>query len=273
MTPIILTAYNRWDTLCKTLHSLRMCTDFSKTPLLVYSDGGDVRKVRNGLKLLQNYLPNLEVIERTKNIGLKANSIGAILETFNKYDKCILIPDDVEVSRDFILFHNWALREYEENPDIMFTMGYSPFNDEPIYKTRKLQEGVGLWEAKFPMLTCDIKTACSDKKEMKAFGKIDSAYPDMLKSSMYGLNQSWMIMLNYEMFTQNKFCISPGRNKVRHIFTDSENCKEKDKRKFNQKLNEGWDNIPYKDTGNKWNIFKKTTRFLKHSYYKFKYET
>ena len=71
---------------------------------------------------------------KEKIFGTKKNIVNAINETFKKFNKIIVIEDDLILSKSFLYFMNFCLNNYKDKKKIWHINGWSyPFY-EKIYK-------------------------------------------------------------------------------------------------------------------------------------------
>ena len=114
--PIALIAYNRADTLKKTIQSLEKNKDIKNAEIYIFSDGPqenllDKKRV-NKVRSLINNIKNLNIKRKffyKKNHGLKKNILGGINYVLKKNSKVIVIEDDLIFSPYFYLYMNNAL--------------------------------------------------------------------------------------------------------------------------------------------------------------------
>ena len=64
-------------------------------------------------------------LERYLNYGLKKNILEGINCVFKKYDKIIILEDDLEISKQFLEIINKLLFKYEKSENIYSIAGYS----------------------------------------------------------------------------------------------------------------------------------------------------
>lgn len=151
LAPIIVFAYDRPDHLCKTLSALAKNNLANESELFIYCDGinriedwnlktGGFNSTEELLAEYNSYVLRVEksrvvahaatgfkkvtIIEREKNIGLKANIIGAVTEIVNKYGRVITLEDDIVTSPGYLRFMNEALEMYKDDEQVMHISGY-----------------------------------------------------------------------------------------------------------------------------------------------------
>jgi len=269
MIPIILTAYNRLDSLKRTIESLSNCYYFDKDDLTVYLDGGKNQKDWQIIYKVYEYLSlaKIKVDEMvSKNLGLRENSLRAINTALLKHDKIIFVQDDMQFSRDFLQFMDWALNEFENRKDIMFVTGYSHIEQPTCYLTTLLAGGLGIWRDKY-----------SEKYNLypnyKIFARHTAPlFANNLRNILEGKSDAFMALLCYAMHFKHARCLHPNGNKVKYLVSDSTNSSKRDAKKFNRLLYTGFSKVLTENNDAqiqirnsktyKWSILKRFTRWI-----------
>lgn len=278
MIPIIITCYNRLDTLEKTLDSLFKCDGSQDRKILAYLDGGKDKEDWNKVYKIYEYLNSRGINIRPRmidNVGLRKNSLFAINESLREHDKIIFIQDDMEFSRDFLTYMDWALNEFEDRKDIMFVSGYSHIYYPKCYLSPLIADGLGIWKKKSNINL--MRNYNPEPVEYDFFANYTTpAFASYLKDIVTGKSDAFMMLLAYQMFIRKARCLHPSGNKVRYMVRNSTNCKEKDKKRLNQLLFTGFNreldesNTAYnyiKETKNyKWGILKRITRYINQKF-------
>ena len=131
--PVVIFSYDRPDHLSQTLAALAKNDLASESELFLFCDGAKesasqeqkVRIQRNReVAHAASGFKCVTVIEREKNIGLKANIVGAITEIVNKYGRIITLEDDIVTSPGYLRFMNEALELYNDDEQVMHISGY-----------------------------------------------------------------------------------------------------------------------------------------------------
>lgn len=138
LTPVVLFVYNRLDHVKETVNALKKNEEAETTELIVFADGAkedsseeDKQKVRSvkdyvrGIKGFKNVL----IYERESNYGLAKSIIQGLNQVFERYDKAIILEDDIVVSKCFLRYMNSALDKYAENKKVYAVTGYSYIHD------------------------------------------------------------------------------------------------------------------------------------------------
>ena len=116
--PVIIFCYRR--KIDKLIRSLLKNKEVKKTDLFIFSDGfksetdkKDVLNVRKYLKKIKGF-KSVNIIERIKNKGLANSIIEGTSQIINKFDKTIILEDDLVVSPYFLHFMNNSLKFYQK---------------------------------------------------------------------------------------------------------------------------------------------------------------
>ena len=245
MTPIIVFAFNRRDSLEKTIESLLRNDEAKESDLYVFVDGprtdkqGESEKVESVRQFVANIqgFKTLHYSFSDTNKGLAPSIIGGVSQVIDKHGKVIVVEDDLIVSQSFLRYMNEMLDCYENDPRIMQVSGYGcklkKTDNYPwdIYLNERAHSWTwGTWKDRWASVDWDVmdfETLKSSHKLQKAFCKRGSDLYKMLKGCMEGKNKSWYIRFNYSMYKQHKYAICPIRSLVRNEgFTDdATNCK------------------------------------------------
>ena len=128
--PIAIFAYNRLDILKKTLKFLKKNSIFYKSKIIFFIDGPKNNKDKKDVNSVREFLlknsetSNAQIIFNKKNIGLSNNITRGLDFIFKNYDKCIILEDDILVSKDFLRVMNFYLNYYKKEKNIVSIEGY-----------------------------------------------------------------------------------------------------------------------------------------------------
>ncbi|MGR6775457.1 hypothetical protein ACU6VG_06075 [Sphaerotilus sulfidivorans] len=138
VAPVVVFAYNRADHIYRLLLSLseNYLAEISK--VFVYIDGpkreGDVAAVNNVFDVVNNFsekFGEFNVYKSDHNRGLAKLIISGVGDIVNKYGRVIVLEDDLVLSKEFLVFMNKCLVEYENDERVMHISGYSyPVNND-----------------------------------------------------------------------------------------------------------------------------------------------
>lgn len=242
ISPIIIFTYNRLDHLNTLIRSLKKNPLFEKSKVLVFSDGPKNEIDKKKIEKIRVYLKkklisrNSEIIERPSNYGLSKNIIDGINHTFKKYDKIIILEDDLEVSPFFLNYMNDALDLYANSENVSSISGYmypiEPTKFSSNYFFLKIIEswGWGTWKRawnNFEKNSLILKKQIDKKKLANQFNFGSGiSYYKMLEDNINGLNDSWAVRWYASTFLKNMYTLFPSKSFVKNIGIDNsgENC-------------------------------------------------
>lgn len=238
LAPIVLFVYNRpWHSR-QVLESLsgNFLADVSK--LYIYADGPKANvteeqlyKINETRNLIREkkWCKEIEIIERSENMGLANSIITGVTEIVNKYGKVIVLEDDFVTSVGFLKYMNKALSLYEKEESVMHISGYM----FPVKK--KLPEtffynatsiwGWGTWQRAWKGFSSDAKNIldeinASDRLQEFTYNNLNG-FDAMLRKRIGGLNESWDVCWHSSVFLLNGFCLHPHKSLVRNIGNDN----------------------------------------------------
>lgn len=237
LAPIVLFCYNRPHLLQHTLDSLLANPLSKQSDLYVFVDGPKANDTAENVKNIQevrkiiNELNGFNSIYkqfRENNLGLVENVKQGIQFIFEKFDKVIVLEDDLLFSRDFLEFMNNGLDYYQANLSIGSISGYS-FGYEKIncdttlfFTNRHSSWGWGTWKNRWENIDWEIsdhKQFFMDKIRINKFENAGKDFIPMLKKSLLGLNNSWAIRWNYHNYKLNRYCVVPKFSKINNSGT------------------------------------------------------
>ena len=128
--PIALFAYNRPWHLRQTVEALLKNSGAGQSNLFIFSDGPKngktveiVEEVRQYIKTITGF-KSLTIIERHENYGLGKSIIDGVTVVCDKYNKVIVLEDDLVTSNFFLKFMNDGLKWYESEERVASVHGY-----------------------------------------------------------------------------------------------------------------------------------------------------
>lgn len=135
LAPIVLFVYNRIDHTKKTIEALQRNILANESELYIFSDGartGDEEKVKEVRKYIKHIsgFRNVQIKEREENWGLAKSVIAGTTEIIKKYNRVIVLEDDIICAPDFLKFMNWGLDKYQDEPKVFEVTGYSYLIEE-----------------------------------------------------------------------------------------------------------------------------------------------
>lgn len=229
LSPIVIFTYRR-DDVKKVINSLLKNELAKESDLIIYSDGNknqddlkDIIKVRKYLHSITGF-KSVSILESQTNKGLAKSIISGVTEIINKYEKIIVLEDDLIVSRDFIQFMNDALTYYENNENIWSISGYGPnipslkSYDKDLYLgVRSSSWGWASWKDRWKKIDWEIKDfeeIQNSKDLQKKFNLGGNDLYKMLELQMLGKIDSWAIRWCYNQFKFNQYTVYPRLSKI-----------------------------------------------------------
>lgn len=233
LSPICLFTYARLDETKKTVQALQANYLAKQSDLFVFSDGPrndsakpKVEAVRDYLKTIKGF-KTVSVLESSYNRGLADSIINGVSKIIEKYEKVIVVEDDLITSFNFLDFMNQALTFYEKNPKIFSISGYSfdlpslkDFSKDFYLGYRASSWGWGTWRDQWKKVDWGVRDYSSFKwnpLQQVSFMRGGSDMPRMLKNQMRGKIDSWAIRWCYQQFKNEQFSIFPSRSKIQNI--------------------------------------------------------
>lgn len=242
-------------TLCRSEHFIRLVESLKKNPWAKYSvlyiavDFPSSEKYQNGRMRILQYLEetdlsvfnSVNVIKRDRNFGAIENGDRLIQMVFEKYDRLILLPDDIDVSPNFIEYMDKCLDRYEDDSDVIAICGYSyPIDWKVSDRATCLKQnvncavwGIGYWKNKYNTISEELKNgdilSAFPKilREKSYLNMIDACSREYIEAACYKwcYGRQWMfkmtdIALRAYLAVKGKYAVSPVISKVRNYGFD-----------------------------------------------------
>lgn len=229
LAPIVIFTYRR-DDVKKVINSLLKNELSKQTDLIIYSDGNknqddlkDIKNVRKYLRTISGF-KSISIFESQVNKGLAKSIINGVTETINKYDKIIVLEDDLIVSKDFIQFMNEGLDYYEKTENIWSISGYAPnlpymkdYDKDLYLALRSSSWGWASWKDRWNKIDWEINDFEQIKNSKELQNKFNQGGNDlykMLELQMLGKIDSWAIRWCYNQYTFNQYTVYPRLSKI-----------------------------------------------------------
>ena len=255
LAPIVLFAYVRLNILKKTINNLKK-SDLSKlSNLYIFSDGyksnldkKNVNNVRRYLKKIKGF-NKIKIILRKKNLGLAKNIIQGVTEVIQKYEKVIVLEDDIFVSPNFLNFMNVSLDKYKNEKKIWHINGWNydlkfPKSNYNTFFCRGMYcWGWATWKNRWKKYKKNPKYLIKkwSKNKIKKFNFDNSTnyWSQIIRNYNKSIN-TWAVFWYSSIFNNKGLCLSPVESLTKNIGNDNfsthqinrENSENKISKKF-----------------------------------------
>ncbi len=254
--PIALFVYNRLPHVKQVIQAIKKNPLSRKSTIYIFSDFSDVKAEKEKIDKIRKFLKKIDgfkkkiIVERKTNLGTSKNIVSGLNHIFEKYNKCIIIEDDILISKNFLTQMNYFLQKFKNIKNIASIEGYMyPINFDKSKPEYFLIKGSGCWGwATWKKSWKHYER--SAKKLVKKFEKnkilihefdFYSSYPffKMLKKQLKA-NNSWAIKWAASNFLKGRYTIYFKNSLVKNIGLDGTgvNCKvnyELNQKKFTSK--------------------------------------
>jgi hypothetical protein len=250
--PILLFVYNRPGYTRITVESLKKNEFASESELFIYSDGAKseqdkilVSEVRNYIKTINGFR-KVTIIESNGNKGLALSITSGVTEILNKYDRAIILEDDLELSPFFLKYMNESLSVYEKEEDVISIHGYVYPIKKKLPETFFLKGadcwGWATWERGWKLYENDAEKLLKEirKKSLQKEFDFNSSHPytKMLEQQIKGEIDSWAIKWHASAFINDKLTLYPGKSLVKNIGTTGSSTHFSDTKVFDVNLSD-----------------------------------
>ncbi|WP_158141231.1 glycosyltransferase [Vibrio furnissii] len=234
LAPVLLFCYDRLDNLRETINELKKNHLANHTPLIIYSDGPkshnkkNVEEVREFLHDVNGFL-SVTIVENSSNLGLANSVIKGVTEVLEKYDRVIVLEDDIVTNRFFLSYMNSALFEHSENEKISSITGFN-YNlnvSEDIscfLYPRSSSKSWATWRRAWNNIEFNIDKLISKwgrEKVNKDISKFGDDLPLLLSMQENNKVDSWAIRFCINQIMNDCYTLYPNRSYVKDIGDDS----------------------------------------------------
>ncbi|MEJ5283473.1 MAG: glycosyltransferase family A protein [Brevinematales bacterium] len=244
LAPIVLFVYNRLEHTKQTIEALQNNTLAAQSELFIYSDGPkneatyeSVQEVREYINQIKGF-KELHIIMRESNYGLTKNIASGVTEIINKYNRVIVLEDDIVTSKYFLEFMNDALNYYEDKKEVWHISGYnypvSIRTEEDTYFSSLMDcWGWATWKDRWQYFSLSRKILWKilflpgeQRKKFDLWGA--EIFMDQLYLNLLGLINTWAIFWYAQIFLNSGLCLHPAKSLINNIGHDKsgENCEE-----------------------------------------------
>jgi len=233
--PIVVFGYNRPEHLSKTLRAIEDNPIAAASDVYIFLDGPKLGDENNTsvkecfeVAILNYRFGSTTVTSRPSNLGL-AKSIRTGLDSiFDKFDRVIVIEDDIILAHHALKFLNEGLTHYQSNQNISCIHSYQYPVAEKLSGCVTLRGadcwGWATWRDRWTSTSFDslsLRNQLLSQKLVQDFD-LDGAmdYFSMLENQILGKVDSWAICWHASMFLQNRVCVYPPESLSKNIGSD-----------------------------------------------------
>lgn len=238
LAPIVLFVYNRPKHTLRTLQALFSNDLADQSELFIYCDGArknssieDIENIKEVRKIVasKKWCKKVHIVGRKENWGLKENIIDGVTYIVNKYNKIIVLEDDLETSKYFLRYMNDALSMYEDEESVMHISGYVPFVNMSLPETYFLRYmscwGWATWKRAwnhYDKNTIYLHDSIKSDKLVNSFN-IAGSYKNLfeqLEKNLDGRLNTWAINWYASIFLKKGLCLYPKVSLIKNIGLD-----------------------------------------------------
>ncbi len=240
LAPIVLFVYNRPEHTRACLESLERNELAAESEVYIFADGAkpgsedSVAAVREVIARAWRF-KRVTIEASEQNRGLAANVIAGVTSTLERYDRVIVLEDDLIVSPYFLRFMNDALEVYKDEPKVGHIQACD-FTQDPALPDTFLIKFTGSWgwatwrrawqyfNPNGQELLARFEANKALSREFDFNGRYK--FVRMLRRQVNGENNSWAIRWNATLFLHDILSLNVGRSLVRNMGFDGSgtNC-------------------------------------------------
>lgn len=229
--PILLFVYNRPEHVKRTLAALEQNILAKESELFIYSDAArspqDEASVAEVRKIIRTALPffkQVNIIERETNWGLARSIIDGVTTQINRYERVIVLEDDLIVAPYFLKFMNDALDTYQHEEKVGHIQACDFTQDASLPDTFLIKWtgswGWATWKRAWKYFNPDGKALLEELQRRKLTYTFDFngkyGYTRMLRRQTEGKNNSWAIRWNASLFLNDILSLNVGKSLVQN---------------------------------------------------------
>lgn len=211
LAPIIIFGFDRPRHLENLINSLVKNAETKNSDAYIYIDGPtdkiNFENYENVKKLVSQQLPfrNTYLTIRETNFECKWNIIKGVTEVIDKFNKVIVLEDDLIVGKYFLNYMNSALNLYKNDEKIWHINGYChpqliKSKNSAAFGTLAQPWGWGTWKSKWDVFIDEkheytnkniISTLTDEERKKFNFYNLASYWEDALKFDQIKKNSIW----------------------------------------------------------------------------------
>ncbi|MDA9267062.1 hypothetical protein N9P66_01690 [Salibacteraceae bacterium] len=203
---------------------------------------------RKTVEIIEGFLlkyPGILVV-REQNLGLSKNMIRSISEALEHHNSCVILEDDIIVSKKCLRHFEKALAQYEEHENIWGIAGNSFLNEK---ESAKLPDsymlpimttwGWATWADRWEKFLSQYPVSFEQMDNVKSIWGFDFGgfpYKQMLLDNRAGKVDSWAIEFNYTLFMNKGYFVFPKKSLCENIGVGLDATHTLEQQQFMQKI-------------------------------------
>lgn len=171
-------------------------------------------QVQNLLNKYKFENPEVNIITRGSNYGLRKNILCGVNEVFNSCDAVIVLEDDLELHENFFDFMKWGLQRYALDDQVFSVNGWLPYNlrsDEVFMQKTFNCWGWATWKHKWTYT--NYTDSLIDKlpfEQIKFFcDNFESNSWSQIYLNYIGKKHTWAINTHLHLFLSDRYALYP----------------------------------------------------------------
>lgn len=233
--PITLFAYARPVHTQRTVEALLCNPGVNEHDLIVYSDAPQAPDKAQAVATVREYLQTITgfrsvtIHHRPHNFGLAKSIIEGVTEVLSRYERIIVLEDDMVTSPHFLRYMNESLDRFADDERVISVHGYIYPVQQVLPEAFFLRGadcwGWATWRRGWVLFNPDGQALLDELKRRNLIKVFDFngayGYSHMLESQIKGTNDSWAIRWYASAFLADKLTLYPGRSLVHNIGNDN----------------------------------------------------
>lgn len=239
LAPIVLFVYKRPVHTQKVIESLIKNKEAKDSIMYVFADGAknstseseleSINKVRNIISKIDGFRQVI-IIERKTNFGLKKNIIEGINYVLDKFNKVIVLEDDIVVQSGFLEYMNNALFLYENENNVMHVSGFiypikTTKNGDTFFYNVNSCWGWGTWKRAWVHFEDNplkvFQRVNQNYNEFKFNGGQKNFFYKQLEQNVNGTLKTWAILWHSAIYLNNGLSLHPSKSLITNIGFDN----------------------------------------------------
>jgi len=234
-SPIILFTYARPEHTERTVEALLGNPGVNEHDLIVYSDAPRTPDKAQAVSAVREFLQTITgfrsvtIHHRPHNYGLAKSIIEGVTEVLSRYERIIVLEDDMVTSPHFLSYMNEALNRFADDERVISVHGYVYPVQQALPEAFFLRGadcwGWATWRRGWALFNADGQALLDELKRCNMIKSFDFngtyGYSQMLEGQIKGTNDSWAIRWYASAFLADKLTLYPGRSLVHNIGNDS----------------------------------------------------